>query len=138
MVVAFFILPVALVNAYAIPTTGQPLGNQVPVQIGTSTGFNGDYNVGGSFENLISPFQNFFKSFQWDTSTVIDIHPTSTMMPTINITPGVGNIFTQIDGWFYGLTNIRLSGLFVIILSGLSWTLGVAKEIADWLLRVIS
>ncbi len=124
-------------KAYAISSTGQPLGAQSSASAGTSTNFDGNYDFNGSFQNLISPFKSFFNNLSWNTSTVINIHPTSTILPPVNITPGVQNIFIQFDNWFYSLTNIRLSGFAAIILSGLSWTLGVAKGIADWLLGLI-
>jgi hypothetical protein len=133
MVGAFFILGLQDAHAYAIPSTStsQPM---------ISTGVNSDYNFSGSLQNLFSPFQGFFQSLQWNTSatTDIDINPTSTPIPAINISPSLQNNltqpFTDFDNWFYGLTGFRLSGLVVAVLSGLSWALGIAKGIVDWLL----
>src|SRR6185312_15146633 len=95
-VAVFFILNIASVNAYAVTSTGQPLGGSYPVSSG-STSVNNNYNFDGSFQNLISPFQNFFSSLQWNTGGNSQIYPTSTnvVLPPVNITPSVQNIFTQ-------------------------------------------
>ena len=100
----------------------------------TSSGFDTNYNFGGSFQNLISPFQNFVKGVQWNTSTNINVRPAGSTAPMINITPDLQNFFAPVDNWFYGLTGFRLSSIVVIILTGLSWALGIAKAIVDWLL----
>ncbi len=129
-IVAIFVFAAPRARAYAVAPNGQPSGSSAA----PSNGFGANYSFSGSFQNLTLPFRSFFNSMQWNTNTGIQIHPTSTMMPVINITPGMKNIFVSIDDWFYGLTNFRLSGLVYVILNGLSWTLGLAKGIADWLL----
>jgi hypothetical protein len=135
--VAVFVFTVANANAYAVQSTGQPLGGQ-PSQAPMPTGVNSNYNFGGSFQNLISPFQNFFNSLQWNGSTTFQISPTSTMLPPITVSPSLQNTltdpFTQFDNWFYGLTGVRLSGIVVAILSIISWALGLVLAVVNWLL----
>lgn len=122
-VVAIFVLRAPdTAYAYAIGST-----------TGTSTGFNTTYDFNGSFQNLILPFKSFFNSLQLNTSTTINIHPTSVVMPPINITPVAQNIFSQLDNWFYGLTHIQLSGLFTGIYNGILWILGILNGIVNWI-----
>jgi hypothetical protein len=130
MVAAVFVLMIGKANAYAVPSSGAQSS-------ATSSTLDSSYDANNSFQNLISPFQNFFENLQSTNSSSVDIYPTSTMVPPINITPGVQNIFTQFNDWFYGLTGFRLSGLVVVVLTGLSWILGIAKGISDWLLALL-
>jgi hypothetical protein len=116
-----------IANAYAIPSASST----------TSSSLDHSYNFDGSFQNLISPFQNFFNSLEATSTTDLAIHPTSTMMPALTIPPTAQNIFGEVDNWFYGLTGFRLSNIAIYILTGLSWILGIAKNISDWLLGLV-
>lgn len=127
----------AYANAYAVLPNGQPVGNQSSGPSTAATSLNANYDFNGSFQNLISPFESFMRSLQWNNSTNIMVHPISTSVPPTNITPGLQNAFTQFDNWFYALTNIRLSGFFAVIATSILWILEIAKGIADWLLRLI-
>jgi hypothetical protein len=131
---AFFILGTGKADAYAVTSTGHSIVGQAS----TLTGVNSNYNFDGSFQNLVSPFQSFFQSLKWNTSATTQIYPTSTVIPSLNISPSLQNTltqsFTDFDNWFYGLTGMRLSGIIVVILNIISWALGLILGVVNWLL----
>lgn len=131
-----FIFGATNAHAYAVSSTGAPLGGQP--QPSTSSGVNANYNFDGSFQNLVSPFKDFFNSLQWNNSATVNIVPASTAMPPINISSSLQNTLSQpfvaFDNWFYGLTGVRLSGIVVVILNIISWALSAILGAVNWLL----
>jgi hypothetical protein len=125
----FFATPTA--HAYAVGTVPS---NPTP-SVGT-------YDVGNSFQNLISPFTGFVNNLKWNNNTTISSGGHAQTYPTVNLTPvvasGVQNILGQwaseFDNWFYGITGIQLSGILLVLLNAISWTLGLAQQVVNWLL----
>ena len=111
--------------------------------IGSTTG---GYDIGASFQKLISPFTTFMSDLNFSSNTTINIHGESPTFPTVNLTPvvenGAQNILSrwgsEFNNWFYGLTGVYLSGIFQPLLSAISWALGLAKSVVDWLLGLFN
>jgi hypothetical protein len=126
-VVAVFIFSGARANAYVVGT-----GTTMITPNGTN------YNVASSLQNLFSPFSGFIKNLQLSNKTTINIHATSATWPTVDLTPQVKSFLTpwltKFDDWFYGLTKIRLSGIVFVGLNAITWTLGLAGKVVNWLL----
>jgi len=40
--------------------------------------------------------------------------------------------FGDFDNWFYGLTGVQLSGISLVVLNALSWTLALAQTVVSW------
>jgi len=102
-----------------------------------------DYNIGGSFQNLISPFTGFVNSLKFNNNTLINPGGPAQSFPSgVNLTSvttsGVQNILSQwlsqFDNWFYGISGVRLSGIFYVLLNAIAWTLGLAQGAVNWLL----
>ena len=131
-VAIFVFFNIQQARAYAVGTSSAPAG----------TG----YDPGSSLQNLVSPFTSFFNNLKWNNNTTINVNNPGTNWPTVNITPVVENSFegiisgwfTGFDAWFYGLTGVQLSGIFFVILNVISWTLGVAQKVVDWLLGLFT
>lgn len=110
-----------------------------PVSSDTSSG---SYDIGNSFQNLFSSFTGFIKNLSWNNNTSINTAGTASTWPTVNLTPvvegSVQNILSQwlseFDNWFYRLTGVQLSGIFVVLLNLISWTLGLAQQVVNWLI----
>ncbi len=149
--IAFFIffgaiMPVSPAHAYAVGSV--PTG----VSAGASGGTAGsNYNIGTSFQNLISPFTGFINGLKLNNNMTINpngvssgMNGTSFTWPTVNLTPvlesAVQNTlsqwFSQFDNWFYGVTGVQLSGIMVAILGVFSWALGLAQQAVNWLLSL--
>ena len=97
-----------------------------------------DYSFNSSLQNLFSPFQQFFNNLKGSNNTTIDIHPVAgSWAQPISLLPIIQQWFSQFDDWFYHLTNVRLSGFLVMILSVFAWVLGLAKGATDWLLGLL-
>ena len=128
---SFIFFGVSQAHAYAVgsvpPRSGIPSSN---------------YNFNNSLQTLISPFTGFFNSLKWNNNTTINPQGSTSALPAVNITPVALNVVQnslsqwlgQFDTWFYGLTNIRLSGISYMVLSAISWTLGLATSVVNWLL----
>ena len=69
-------------------------------------------------------------SNQAQTAPVTDLTPT--------VTNDAQNILSQwlgeFDNWFYGVSGVRLSGIFYVLLNAIAWTLGLAQQVVNWLL----
>jgi hypothetical protein len=93
------------------------------------------YDIASSAENLISPFKSFFDSFHWTTN--IDIQPSTSTWPIVNVPPTIQNLFQNLfwefNNWFYGVTNIKLSGIALSVANGYSWLWGNIIGVFDWL-----
>jgi hypothetical protein len=129
--VFLFLAPAPQAYAYAV---GAPV---------TSTSGGGQYDLNSSFQNLISPFTNFFQNLQWSNTTSINTNGTpGGNWPVVNFTPIVSGAiqgwlttwFTEFDNWFYHLTGVQLSRIVFAILSVLSWVLKLAENVVNWLL----
>jgi hypothetical protein len=107
-------------------------------EISSTAAVGGNYDVGGSLQNLISPFKGFINDLQWTNSTPIDLHLTSTPLPPLNIAGVLENIarqyLSQFNTWFAQSTGIQLSGIVLLVLNVISWTLHAAQDLVNWLL----
>ncbi len=105
--------------------------------IGSDTPGN-DYSVSTSFQNLLSPFDGFIEDLQGSNNVSISLPAASTTLPSLNISSGLKNILvgwlTEFDNWFYGLTGVRLSGIFFVLLNAILWCLHLAEDVVNWLL----
>lgn len=122
-------------RAYAISSASGSMSLPEPALNATS----GGYSFGGSLQNLFSPLEGFVQNLQWSNNTTINVHTTSSMsLPPLNIAPGLENTFegwlTGFNNWFYGLTGVRLSGIFFILLNAILWALHLAENVVNWLL----
>jgi hypothetical protein len=115
----------------------------VTTNAATAGATGGDYNIGGSLQNLISPFTGFVNSLKFNNNMTINTGGTVQSYPTVvNLTPAISNgarnimsqWLSQFDNWFYGVSGVRLSGIFYVILNALAWTLGLAQRAVNWLL----
>jgi len=134
MVVVFVslgFLTAAQAHAYAV------------VSVATDTGTpSGSYDIGGSLQNLISPFTGFFNNLKFNSNTTIAPSNQAQTAPVTDLTPTVTNdaqnILSQwlgeFDNWFYGVSGVRLSGIFYVLLNAIAWTLGLAQQVVNWLL----
>jgi phage-related protein len=141
-VIAVFLFIAPQAHAYAI-------GGAAPTPVGTGvdSGSNNvagsNYDIGSSFQNLISPFTGFINSLKMNNHTMVDTSGTpGTTWPAVNMTPvletSVQNIlsqwFHQFDNWFYSVTGVQLNGILVALLSLFSWALRLAQQVVNWLL----
>ncbi len=110
-----------------------------PLPTGTASG---GYDFAGSLQNLFSPFTGFINNLKWKNNTTINTHGEATgTWPTVNVTPivasGAQNILTRwfgkFDDWFYGMTGMRLSGIFSGALNVFAWMLGLAHDAIGWM-----
>jgi hypothetical protein len=135
------IMPVPQAHAYAI--------GSVPPNITPGAAAGGSYDFGSSLQNLVSPFTGFINSLKFNNKTTMNPSKMSTGMngtsftwPTVNLTPviksTVQNTLSQwigeFDNWFHGVTGVQLSGIMVAILGAVSWVLGLAQQVMNWLL----
>lgn len=101
-----------------------------------------NYSPTNSLENLFAPFTSFFQSLAGSNNTTINVGGGASSYPTVNVAPdltdGAQNFLSQwvseFDNWVYAKTGVQLSGIFVVLLSAISWTLGLAQEVVKWLL----
>lgn len=108
----------------------------------TGTGTTSGYNFGDSLQGLISPFTGFISNLKLNNNTTIDAGAQTPTHSTVNVAPavdgGIQNTVSQwlgqFDNWFYGVSGVRLSGIFYVLLNALAWTLGLAQRVVDWLL----
>jgi hypothetical protein len=81
------------------------------------------------------PFQNFFASLKSASTSTAN---NSSQIVTTNTTSGSGKmVLQQIDDWTSVHLGFRFSELFGAVLGALSWVLGFAKGIVDWLLNFL-
>jgi hypothetical protein len=131
-VIAVFVVysPVAVLRAraYAVGTT--------PAD--TSTG---GYDFGSSLKNLVSPFTGFINNLKLNNNSINAGSEAIRSGPIINTNPAVSgaqNILvqwlSQLDDWIYQKSGVRLSGIFLVLLNTISWTLGIAQQAVNWLL----
>jgi phage-related protein len=129
--------------AYAVGVVPPPAGAMPGTSTGTDNVAGSSYDIGGSFQNLISPFTGFINNLKWNNNATINTNDTAgTTWPVINFTPIVGSAFRNLlsqwfgkfDNWFYGVTGIQLSRILIAILNVFSWALGLAQQAVNWLL----
>ncbi|HUC01728.1 MAG TPA: hypothetical protein VMA75_02385 [Candidatus Paceibacterota bacterium] len=127
-VAAFVAVPAPQVRAYAVG----------PLPSSTTN----NYSPTNSLENLFAPFTNFVQNLAGSSHTTINVGGGSASYPTVNLAPdlthGAQNFLSQwlgeFDNWVYAKTGVHLSGIFVVLLNAISWTLGLAQEVVRWLL----
>jgi hypothetical protein len=135
-----FVAPQA--HAYAIGSTSTSITPDTGTNGGPSAGGGSGYNAGDSFQNLISPFTDFFSSLKFNNNTTINTGGPTSGFPTVNLTPvmsnGVQNLLSQwlseFDNWFYSVSGVQLSGIFQVLLNAILWTLNLAQGVVNWLL----
>jgi hypothetical protein len=123
---------ISAANAYSIgngSTTTMPTGVNLPaIPAGT---FNLNWN---NFLNSL-PIQGFINSLRSNGNTAVN---NSIQSLTPNVNTGNGQvIFQQIDSWTSAHLGFRFSELFGAVLGVLSWILGLAKNVVDWLLNLV-
>ena len=122
-VIAVFLFSIAFAapqaRAYAI---GSTTGSAASAGSGSAAG--SSYDVGNSFQNLISPFTGFIDQLKWNNNTTINPSGASgTIPPASNLAPVaasdvqnmLGKWFSQFDNWFRGVTGVQLSGILVVM-----------------------
>ena len=120
-------------HAYAVdPSAGTDI----------TTGVNNtNYDVGGSLQNLVSPFSAFINQLKWSDTTG-NANGTNFTLPTVNLTPVLQSTFenalsqwlNEFDTWFFSVTGVQLSGIVIALLSLFAWALGLAQQVVSWLL----
>jgi phage-related protein len=141
-VIVIFIFSIILfgapqARAYAIGSEPAPASQAPTTNSGASS-----YDAGSSLQNLISPFTGFINDLKWNNNTTINTGSQAPALPTVNLTPVVAgtiqNILSQwlseFNNWFYGLTGVELSGILLVLLNAISWTLNLAQQVVNWLL----
>ncbi len=141
--IIFFSAPQA--HAYAVGSV-PPTNTETGGTVGASS-----YNIGTSFQNLISPFTGFINNLKFNNNSPVNpsgmstgMNGTSFTWPTVNLTPVLESTvqntlsqwLSQFDNWFYNVTGVQLSGILVTILGIFSWALGLAQQAVNWLLRL--
>ncbi len=137
-------MPVPQAHAYAVGSV--PAGIPTAASGGTAST---SYNIGASFQNLISPFTGFINGLKFNNNTTINpnglgggMNGTNFTLPTVNLTPilestvqkTLSQWFGQFDNWIYSMTGVQLSGISLVILEAFSWVLGLAQQVVNWLL----
>lgn len=112
-------------HAYPVGSTGSMPLPQFPA--GSSGSFNfSDTNLGSSFQTLITPFEEFFKSLQNSIGTQPVVGPTTPETnPSLPTAPN------------FNFSHESLSGFFVTILQGMLWVLGLTQQFIQWLISLI-
>jgi len=123
VVAVFIFLSAATAHAYALPGTSpaEPAPVAVPA-----------FDFGSSFQNLLSPFNNFIQSMRATGDQSVSL-PVSQNNFGMNAPE---NIFRQFDDWVYATVGFRPSEALHIFLNIFSWVLGVLKQLVDWLLSL--
>ena len=131
-----FLGTVGVAFAYAVPSgEGQatnpisPTSNNVNLPQSSSGTFNLDWS---SFINN-SPVQGFINSLQSARSGASGVSLSNIAPSNINSAAGQ-TVLAQIDDWTSGHLGFRFSAFAQTILGILSWVLGLAKTIVDWLI----
>ena len=93
-------------------------------------------------ENLFAPFTSFVEHLVGSAKTTINTSGPNPSYPTINLAPSIENgtqnilskWLSEFDSWVYKETGVQLSGIFVVLLDAIEWTLGLAQGVVKWLL----
>jgi hypothetical protein len=105
-----------------------------PIEPSTGTSSDavvGSYDFGSSFQNLISPFTNFFNSMQ-STGGVISVGggtAASGVTVSVNTQPYVN----QFGSWFYGFTGVHIEAFINGVINFFGWLLGVLNGVIVWI-----
>jgi hypothetical protein len=148
-VVAVFLFSIVVsapqAHAYAV---GSVPTNVTPGAIATA-GAGAGYDIGGSLQNLISPFTGFINSLKFNNNGTTNPSGMSTGMnsasftwPTVNLTPVLESTvqstlsqwISEFDNWLYSVTGVQLSGIMAAILGVFLWALRLAQQVVNWLL----
>ena len=123
---------VGIANAYSVSGS---TGASAPAAVNLPQIPAGTFNLNWTnfFNNL--PIENFINSLKATGNGAVS---NSIQATTPAITTGVGqSILQQIDNWTSTNLGFRFSALFGAVLGVLSWALGLAKTVVDWLLSLI-
>jgi hypothetical protein len=137
IVAAIFVaIPFVPARAYSTATTTLPL----PTPSTGSSTF--DFSFGGSFSNLIQPFQAFFNDLTGAMGGQAVVGPSAVnnetpapvfSNPNLNIQNGP-NILGQ---WLSGLEQLSLTQILAAMLNWIVWVLGLTQQLIHWLLGFI-
>ncbi len=117
--------------AYAVPTgTGEATGTSLR-EAPTGT-FTIDWN---SFLNGL-PVESFIQSLQSVGQNVAG-SSVKTIVPQAVSSDTAKNMLSPMDDWTSSHLGFRFSSLMNTVLGILSWTLGIAKTIVDWLINFL-
>ena len=102
------------------------------------------FNFGQMIDQLVVPFENFANSVGSAGSTIgtgssgapfeAPAIPTTTQA----LNAAGQNAFQRFDAWLYSIAGFHIEMVIAFILGVVSWTLGIAKEIVDWLLSLVN
>ena len=105
------------------------------------------YNFGTSFENLISPFANFFKNIQLNGQTLTvgqgggngaSGQGSASSPVNVSVSFNFQSYVTGFENWFYQTTGVHIDWLLNVIIGFISWLWWGANAIVDWIVGVIS
>jgi hypothetical protein len=97
----------------------------------SSSSQSGSYDFGSSFQNLVSPFTNFFNSIQSSGGTV-SISANSTI-PGATISVNTQPYVNQFDSWFYGFTGIHIESFTNAAVHFFVWLFGALAGVVTWI-----
>ena len=101
------------------------------------------YDTNGGMNELLTPFNNFINSVNSIGTSSLKIMPPGPFVAPVTpqMAPANGLLRTTaqdglqaFDTWFYSLTGIHVTNIFLEILGVFSWFLGSLKGTVDWLL----
>ncbi len=99
------------------------------------------YNFGPAFQNLVSPFVNFFQNIKLTTTgnaTIpINIGGTTTGSPNMTLTINGQQYITRFENWFYGATGTNINGLVAFIFQFFAWLFSFGNQAVGWLVTVL-
>ena len=115
--------------AYPIGSTSAP----TPTAVNLPQLPSGTFNL--NWDNFLKtlPIQSFIASLEANGNATVN-NSIQTVAPSINGDNGHA-LLQQIDDWTSVKLGFRFSALFGAVLGIMSWVLGLAKSVVDWLLN---
>jgi hypothetical protein len=89
------------------------------------------YDFGSSFQNLVSPFTNFFNSMQ-SSGGVISIGG-GNAAPGVTVNVNTQPYVNQFDSWFYGFTGVHVEAFINVVIHFFEWLFVVLNGIIVWI-----
>lgn len=101
-----------------------------------SSGSIDSYDFGNSFQNLVSPFTNFFNNIKNVGGSTFSVGGGS-IAPGVTINISAQPYVAQFEAWFYRVTGIHIDGYVVIAIRFFGWLFGVLDGIVVWLANTL-
>ena len=125
-------------DAYAVGGSSAPLPvlNSGISSGSGSSGTIGSYDFGSSFQNLVSPFTNFFNSMQssgGNSGTGVVSVGGGSAAPGVTISVDTQPYINQFDAWFYNITGVHIEGFTNFVIHFFGWLFGVLGGIIIWI-----